>query len=133
MGLFGDLLGGLEAQAGHAALYEQIGSLIAQSGGVNGLLQQFQQQGLGHLVAGNTGGATVTPISADQIIQVIGPDKVAALAAKVGLTEPQVADGISRMLPLVISHLTANGTASTGTNPLEAEAFNLLKSKLFGG
>ena len=131
MGLFGDLLGGLEGQAGHAALYEEIGSLVTQSGGVNGLLQQFEQQGLGHLVTGNTGG-TVTPINADQIIQVIGPDTITALAAKVGLTEPQVAEGLSTMLPLIISHLTANGAASTG-NPLETEALSLLKSKLFGG
>jgi len=132
MGLFGDLLGGLESQAGHAALYEEIGSLVTQSGGVNGLLQQFEQQGLGHLVTGNTGGGTVTPISSDQIIQAIGPDTVSALAAKVGLTEPQVAQGLSTMLPLIISHLTANGAASTG-NPLETEALSLLKSKLFGG
>jgi uncharacterized protein YidB (DUF937 family) len=134
MGLFNEVLGGLEAEAGqHAALYEEVASLVTQSGGVNGLIQKFEQQGLGPLMSSWMGGATNTPISADQIVRVIGQDKITAIAAKVGLSEQQVADGISKLLPLVVSHLTPNGAApSPGGSQLEAEGLSLLKSKLFG-
>jgi len=135
MGLFGELVGGLEAEAGqHAALYEEIAGLVTQSGGVNGLIQQFEQQGLGQLAASWMGGGAGTPISADQIIQVIGQDKITAVATRVGLSEPQVADGIAKILPVVIAHLSPNGTVPpTGSGQLEAEAMGLLKAKLFGG
>jgi len=133
MGLFDEVLGGLEAQAGqHAALYEEVASLVTQSGGVNGLIQQFEQQGLGQLVSGWMGGGTNTPITGEQVIQVIGQDKITTIASKVGLSEQQVTDGVSKLLPLMVSHLTPNGTApSTGGGQLEAEALGMLKSKLF--
>jgi uncharacterized protein YidB (DUF937 family) len=133
MGLFGELMGGLEAQAGqHAALYEEVASLVTQSGGVNGLIQQFEQQGLGQLASGWMGGGTNTPINPEQIIQVIGQDKITAMASKVGLSEQQVTDGISKLLPLMVGHLTPNGTAPSGGVQLEGEALGMLKSKLFG-
>jgi uncharacterized protein YidB (DUF937 family) len=51
----------------------------------------------------------------------------------VGLSEQQVVDGISKLLPMIINHLTPNGTApSTGGGQLETEALGILKSKLFG-
>ncbi|MCE0497538.1 MAG: YidB family protein [Methylacidiphilales bacterium] len=134
MGLFDEVLGGLEAQAGqHAALYEEVASLVTQSGGVNGLIQQFEQQGLGQLVSGWVGGASNTPISPDQLVQAIGQDKITSIASKVGMSESQVTDGISKLLPLMVGHLTPNGTApTTGGGQLETEALGLLKSKLFG-
>jgi uncharacterized protein YidB (DUF937 family) len=133
MGLFGDLVGELETQAGqHAALYEEVAGLVTQSGGVNGLLQQFEQNGAGHLVAGWMGGAVTTPVSADQIIQVIGQERIAAMAARVGLSEPQVAEGMAKILPVIVSHLSSNGVAPSAGSTLEAEALGVLKSKLFG-
>ena len=135
MGLFGEIVGGLEADAGqHAALYEEVAALVTQSGGVNGLIQQFESQGLGAVASGWMGGAANTPVSADQLIQVIGQDRLTAIAARVGLPEPQVADGLAKILPVVVAHLTPGGTAAApGGSPLEAEALGLLKSKLFGG
>ena len=134
MGLFDEVVGGLEAQAGqHAALYEEIAGLVTQSGGINGLIQQFEQNGLGPLISSWMGGASNTPITPDQIVQVMGQDRITAIASRVGLSEPQVMDGIAKLLPVVVAHLTPNGTAlSTGGGPLEAEALGVLKSKLFG-
>jgi uncharacterized protein YidB (DUF937 family) len=134
MGLFDEVVGGLEAQAGqHAALYEEVARLITEAGGVNGLIQQFEQNGLGQVVSGWMGGASNTTISPDQIIQAIGQDKITAIASKVGLSEQQVTDGMAKLLPLMVSHLTPNGTApSTGGGALESEALGILKSKLFG-
>jgi uncharacterized protein YidB (DUF937 family) len=137
MGLFDEVLGSLEAGAGqHAALYEEVAGLVTQAGGVGGLVQKFEQQGVGGLTSVATGAAAPanSPITADQIVQVIGPANIGAVAARVGLTEPQVAEGMARLLPLIVSHLTAGGTAPAAPagSQLESEALGLLKSKLFG-
>jgi uncharacterized protein YidB (DUF937 family) len=132
MGLFDEIVGGLEAKEGQqAALFEEVSALVTQAGGVNGLVQMFQQKGLEGAIAGWMGSGANPPITADQIIQVLGQDKITAIASKVGLTEPQVAEGISKLLPLVISHLTPNGAApNQGAGELEG-ALGVLKSKLF--
>ena len=129
MGLFDEIVGGLEAKEGQqSALFEEVAGLVTQAGGVNGLVQQFEQKGLEGVIAG--GGAN-PPITGDQIIQVLGQDKITAIAAKVGLTEPQVAEGISKLLPLVINHLTSGGAAPNQAGGELEGALGLLKSKLF--
>ncbi len=133
MGLFDEALGGLEAQAGQpAALYEEVAGLITQAGGVNGLVQQFEQKGLGGVIAGPLAGGSSPTLTADHIVQLLGPEKIAEIASRIGLTEPQVANGIATMLPLVIGHLASTGTAA---NPAAGDlegALGSLKSKLFG-
>jgi uncharacterized protein YidB (DUF937 family) len=134
MGIFDELVGGIEAEAGQkAGLYEEVAKLVTEAGGVNGLMQQFQQKGLDGVISGWIGNGTNPPITAEQIVQVVGQDKITEIASKVGLSEQQVVDGISKLLPMIINHLTPNGTApSTGGGQLETEALGILKSKLFG-
>lgn len=131
MGLFDQILGGIAAKdTQHAALYAEVGTLVNQSGGVSGLAQQFEQKGLGGVISGWISNGPNPGISGDQIIQVVGRDKVAAIAAKAGLTEDQVSAGISKLLPLVVDHLTPNGTAPAH-NPGEVNAaLGALKAKL---
>jgi uncharacterized protein YidB (DUF937 family) len=131
MGLFDEIVGGLEAKEGQqAALYEEVAGLVTQAGGVNGLVQQFQQKGLEGAIAGWISTGTNPPITGEQIVQVIGQDKITAIASRVGLSEQQVADGISKLLPLIVNHLTPNGAApEPAAGELEG-ALGALKSKL---
>jgi uncharacterized protein YidB (DUF937 family) len=132
MGLFDQLLGGLAAtDKQHAALYTEVGSLVAQAGGVSGLTQQFQQKGLGGVISGWVSTGPNPGISGEQIVQVLGKDKITAIAAKAGISEDQVAAGISKMLPIVVDHLTPNGTVPNHAPGELDSALNLLKSKLF--
>ena len=132
MGLFDEVVGGLEAKAGQqAGLYEEVAKLVTEAGGVNGLVQQFQQKGLKGVISGWVGNGTNPPITGEQVVQVLGQDKIAEIASKVGLSEQQVADGITKILPVVINHLTPNGTVpDQGAGELEG-ALGALKSKLF--
>ena len=133
MGIFDTVLGGLEAKdTQHAALYQEVGNLVTQAGGVSGLEQQFQQKGLGGVIAGWIGNGSNPPISADQVVQAIGADKVQAIAAKAGLSEDEVKTGISKLLPIMIDHLTPNGTTPNHTPDELDSALGVLKSKLFG-
>jgi uncharacterized protein YidB (DUF937 family) len=49
------------------------------------------------------------PISADQIIQVLGRERLQKLVQHAGMTEEQVANGLADILPGV-DRLTPNGT-----------------------
>ena len=130
MGLFDEIVGGLAKEGQQAALFEEVANLVREAGGVSGLIQQFQQKGLEGAVASWIGGGANAPITGDQIVQALGQDKITAIASKVGLSEPEVAEGISKLLPLVISHLTPNGAApDPATGELEG-ALGALKSKL---
>ncbi len=111
MGLFGTILSGIEAtDTQHAALFAEVGNLVNQAGGVGGLTQQFEQKGLGSVIAGWVSNGPNPAISGEQIVDVLGKDQITAIAAKAGLTEDQVAAGISKLLPLVVDRLTPNGT-----------------------
>ncbi len=133
MGLFDTLVSGLEASdAQHAALYSEVGKLVDEAGGVAGLQQKFEAQGMGGVIAGwiSTGGNP--PITADQATQAVGPDKVQDIAAKTGVPEGQVASAISQLLPLIVNHLTPNGTVPPHDSGLLDAAMGELKTKLLG-
>jgi len=133
MGLFDTVLGGIEAKdTQHAALYQEVGNLVNQAGGVSGLEQQFQQKGLGGVISGWIGNGANPPISGDQIVQALGKDRITEIAAKAGLSEDQVAAGISKLLPVMVDHLTPNGTVQNHTPDELDNALGVLKSKLFG-
>jgi uncharacterized protein YidB (DUF937 family) len=133
MGLFDSILGGLEAKdTQHAALYAEVGNLVNQAGGVSGLEQQFQQKGLGGVIGGWISSGPNPPVSGEQIIDVLGKDKISAIAAKAGLTEDQVAAGVSKLLPLVVDHLTPNGTVPPHSPTDVNSALSVLKQKLLG-
>jgi len=133
MGLFGSILGGLEASdAQHAALFAEVGNLVNESGGVGGLTQQFEQKGLGGVISGWISNGPNPAISGEQIVDVLGKDKITAIAAKAGLTEDQVAAGISKLLPLVVDHLTPNGTVPPHSPEDVNAALGTLQTKLAG-
>jgi len=133
MGLFDQVLGDIEAKdTQHAALYQEVGNLVNQAGGVSGLTQQFEQKGFGGVISGWIGNGTNPGISGEQVIQVLGHDKIMEIASKAGLTEDQVAAGVSKLLPVVVDHLTPNGTVQNHSPAELQDALGVLKSKLLG-
>jgi uncharacterized protein YidB (DUF937 family) len=110
MGLLDGLLGG----AVGATVITALNSLIQQHGGVQGVVSQLEQQGLGNTVRSWVGTGANQPISADQIHQVFG-GAITAMAAKMGMTPQELAAKVSQHLPAAIDHLTPGGTIPTQT------------------
>jgi uncharacterized protein YidB (DUF937 family) len=130
MGLLNELLGDITTEeTQHAALLTEVGNLVNQAGGVSGLAQQFEQKGLGGTISGWISNGSNPPISGEQVIQVLGRDQILAIASKAGLTEDQVTAGISKLLPVVINHLTPGGAATAQTPGEVQGALDELKSK----
>jgi uncharacterized protein YidB (DUF937 family) len=80
-----------------------------QPGGLQGLMQNFHDKGLGAVASSWVGSGQNQPISSDQIHQVLGSDQVKALAAKAGISPDLAGGAIAQMLPGIIDKLTPNG------------------------
>jgi uncharacterized protein YidB (DUF937 family) len=107
MGLFDGLLGGVVG----AEMATVVNGLIEKHGGIQGIVEQLEQQGLGGTVRSWVGTGANQPISADQIHQAFGSDTVKQLAAKVGMTPEDLAAKLSQILPQAIDKLTPGGVA----------------------
>jgi len=105
MGLLDGLLGG----AVGAEMVTVVNGLIEKHGGVQGIITQLEQQGLGGTVRSWVGTGPNQPITADQIHQAFGSDTVKQLAAKVGLSPQDLEAKLSAILPQAIDKLTPGG------------------------
>jgi uncharacterized protein YidB (DUF937 family) len=108
MGLLDGVMGG----AVGASMVTLVSGLIEKHGGLQGVVAQLEQQGLGGTVKSWIGTGANEPISPQQIHQTFGADTIANLAAKVGLTPQEVLDKLQHALPQVIDKLTPAGVVA---------------------
>lgn len=80
-----------------------------QPGGLQGLVQSFHDKGLGGVASSWVGTGPNTPVTSDQIHQVLGSDQVKALAAKAGISPDMAGSAIAQLLPSIVDKLTPNG------------------------
>ncbi|MBS0377341.1 MAG: DUF937 domain-containing protein [Proteobacteria bacterium] len=104
MGLLDGLLGG----AVGATVVSAMNNLIQQHGGVQGVVTQLEQQGLGNTVRSWVGTGANQPISPEQVSSVFG-GVINQIAAKTGMTPQELTQKIAQHLPAAIDHLTPNG------------------------
>src|ERR1700735_94369 len=108
MGMFDGILGGVVG----AEMAMVVNGLIQKHGGVQGIVTQLEQQGLGSTVRSWIGTGANQPITADQIHQAFGSDTVKQLAAKIGMSPEDLAAKLSQVLPQAIDKLTPGGVAA---------------------
>ncbi len=123
-GGLGDLLSGLagggQQQGGGANLLTALLPVVVamlqnrsagagSSGGLGGLLQQLQAAGLGEQAGSWVGTGENLPISADQLANALGHQRLAEIAAQAGVPEEQAAGGLASLLPELVNQLTPQG------------------------
>ena len=120
MALLDSILGGDNPQnqneGGANPLMGVLGGLLAQSGGVQGLLNRFIQAGHGDKVASWISPGENQPISPDHVQNVIGPDQINAIAAKLGVDPAQASQLLAKFLPQVVDKLTPNGVVDSAAD-----------------
>ncbi|HEX8908130.1 MAG TPA: YidB family protein [Anaeromyxobacteraceae bacterium] len=99
-----------------------------QGGGLGGVVQTFQQNGLGKLVESWIGTGQNLPVSPAQVQQVLGP-KVQALAQQHGISEEAASQAISQLLPSLVDHLTPGGQLPQGGDAL-TQGLSALRTRL---
>ncbi|WP_405083835.1 YidB family protein [Paraburkholderia caribensis] len=108
----GSMLGGGNSPqgGGQAALIAAALEFVNnQPGGLNGLIQRFQQNGAGDIIGSWVGTGENQPIAADTLHNVLGSEAVTNMAAKVGVEPSMVTGLLSQVLPHVINAATPNG------------------------
>jgi uncharacterized protein YidB (DUF937 family) len=110
MGLFDGLLGGVVG----AEMATVVNGLIEKHGGVQGIIAQLEQQGLGSTVRSWVGSGANQAITPDQIHQAFGSDAVKQIAARLNMTPEDLAAKLSQVLPQAIDKLTPGGVAIKG-------------------
>jgi uncharacterized protein YidB (DUF937 family) len=105
MGLFDGVIGGLVG----AEMAGVVNGLIQRHGGIQGIVDQFQKQGLGATVQSWIGNGPNQPITAEQIRQALGAEGLKGLAAKAGLSTQDLAAKLSTILPQAIDKMTPDG------------------------
>ena len=118
-GMVSSALGGGGAPAGDAPggdVQAQVMSVLQQHGidGMSGVMQQFEQSGMGAHVASWIGNGQNLPISADQLHQVLGSEAIAGLAQRLGLSHGDVAAQLSQLLPQAVDKITPQGALPQG-------------------
>ena len=92
-----------------------LGDLLgSQQGGLGGVIQAFEKNGLGEVARSWVSKGANLPISAEQIEGVLGSGPIADIAGKLGIDPKQAAAQVSSMLPQLIDQLTPDGQLPTG-------------------
>lgn len=121
----GAALGGNAEGGGQSALISAVGGMISQQGGIEGLMNAFQQGGAGDLIQSWVGTGQNLPISPEALTSVLGSEQVAAIAQQVGIPPEMATTALTQILPMVIDQLTPDGTAPAG-DALQAGLGSLL-------
>jgi uncharacterized protein YidB (DUF937 family) len=138
MGLLDSILGAVTNQnqtpGGANPLIGVIGGLLAQSGGLQGLMNKFSQSGQGDAFASWVGTGQNQEISGREINNALGSDQVNALAAKLGIDPNQASQVLAQYLPKVVDQLTPAGKIEPDADHQQGLA-DLIPSLLqgFGG
>ena len=105
-GILSSLLGG-----GGAQQQQQGGPM---SGGLGGLMSQFQNAGLGHIASSWMGNGPNQQVSPDQLQQVFGQQQVNQWAQQSNMQPHDLLSQLSQFLPHAVDQMTPNGQAPQG-------------------
>ena len=137
MSIFDQLSGALGDTAGEsrnsAILSAVMGIVSNHPGGMSGLAQSFEQNGLSHLMSSWVGTGENLPITTDQVNGILGNDRVAEFAAKVGISPDVASSHLAELLPSVINTLSPDGKLPENTSDLMSRGMGLLNGLVSKG
>ncbi len=106
MGLFDGVLGGIVG----AGMVSVVNGILEKHGGVQGVVNEFERNGLGAAVRSWVGTGPNAPVSAADVHRALGSDLLQQLSAKSGLSVQELAEKLSQVLPQAVDRLTPDGT-----------------------
>jgi uncharacterized protein YidB (DUF937 family) len=110
MGLLDGMLGGIVG----AGMVSVVNNLLEQHGGLQGVVSQFEKNGLGATVQSWVGKGPNQSISPDDVHRALGPDLLQQLSAKSGLSVQELAAKLAQVLPQAVDKMTPEGQIPKG-------------------
>lgn len=129
MGLFDSLAGAVLGNVGgdKGAMLQIAMDLFKQNGGLEGILAKFNEAGFAEQTASWVSQGNNLPISAEQIIEVLGRDSIAGIAQKLTMSPSDISVKIAEYLPQAIDKMTPNGKLEGNSGNLMAAMMSMLK------
>lgn len=121
---------------GQSTAMQLIQALLQSQGGIEGIIKRFQESGLeGILKSWISTDEENQPISANQVVEVVGQENMSQAAEKVGVSELDASNLLAEYLPEMVDMLTPNGQLpdlnNLNVNDLMAQAAKGILGKLF--
>lgn len=137
MNLFDDVLGrltggGAAGGAGQGLAASVLELLSNRQGGIAGLVESFQQNGLGEIASSWVGRGGNLPVSPEQLRQVFGNDQIQAFAQSAGIVPEAAGSQLAEALPGIVDRLTPDGEVPQGMD-LMSTGMKLLQGLFSGG
>lgn len=82
---------------------------VEKHGGIEGVVAELEQTSVGQQVKSWVGTGENLPVSADQIRDALGSQKMKDLAASVGIPPEKVSDLLAQYLPVAVDKATPEG------------------------
>ena len=130
MGLLESAMGMLGGNQG--GLTKVLAGLLS-GGGLQNILGQFQQAGLGHKAASWVGSGQNDPLEPGEVEQVMGSVQLDQIAQQAGVSRDAAAGGLAQLLPQAINHLTPEGQVPQGGVQHNENDLMGMLGGLFGG
>jgi uncharacterized protein YidB (DUF937 family) len=114
---------------------EAVSGLLGQVGGMSGLMERFNQAGLGDIAQSWVGTGENLPVAPAQIEAAIGPEMLMGFASRLGLNTTQIMPLLAQFLPVIIDKLTPGGQIDSNhptTDSLQGIFTSVIKSTLSG-
>ncbi|MFO1246566.1 MAG: YidB family protein [Ramlibacter sp.] len=109
--VMGAVMGQVQQQGGIGAVLGQLLANDGEGGGLRGLVEKFNEAGLGEVVGSWIGKGENLPVSADQLKEVLGSDMLGKLAGQLGVDPDQASGQLAELLPGLVDKLTPQGVA----------------------
>ena len=106
MGLLDGFVGGVIG----AGLVSVVNDIIEKHGGLQGVVNQFETNGLGPTVKSWISTGPNQPISPDALQRTLGPELLQQLAARSGMSVQDLTQKLTQVLPQIVDRLTPNGS-----------------------
>jgi len=104
--MFDGLLGGIVG----AGMVSVVSGVLEKHGGLQGVVNEFERNGLGTTVKSWVSTGPNQPISADQVQRVLGPDLLQQLSQKSGVSVQDLSRKLAEVLPQAVDKMTPDGT-----------------------
>jgi len=104
-----ELLGDKLGDAG--GIMDALSGLTSGEGlDIGGIAEKLKEGGLGDQVSSWMGDGENAPVSADEITNALGADKVGEVASKLGVDAGSAAETLSQAVPAVMDKMSAGGS-----------------------
>lgn len=129
MGLFDSVAGAVLGKTigGKGDMANIALEMFNQYGGLDGILTKFQEGGLADIAATWVGKGENSPVSSNQITDILGSGAIANMASKFGISPEVLSSKIAEHLPNMVDKMTPNGEINSNTGNLLNTVLGMMK------